>query len=212
MVGCSNRHPAIFSTAFHYLLFAKHYLGNTAQATVSGDMDHNVDGPTAFGFDISERNSAGGAHGQLGQAPHGILCAVGVDGGERTVMAGIHRIEQRARFTAANLSQDDAVWAVAQSGLQQMIECDGIFMGIGLGLGRKNVRFPDVQFRRVFDDQDTFVLWNAIGQHIEQGGFARAGPARDEDVVATTDSFCQSSCLLFIQHLPFDQVSHREVP
>ena len=99
-------------------LFANHYLGDTAQATVSGNMHHNIDGPAAFDFDIAERNSAGGTHGQVGQAPHGVFCAVGVDGSERTVMAGVHRIEKRARFSAANLTQDDAVWAVAQSGLQ----------------------------------------------------------------------------------------------
>jgi hypothetical protein len=72
---------------------------------------------------------------EVGEAVQGLLCRVGVDGGQRAGVAGIEGIEQRARLGSAHFAQDDPIRPPAQSRLQKVIEGDLGLEGIGLAFG-----------------------------------------------------------------------------
>ena len=47
------------------------------------------------------------------------------------------------------------------------------------------------QFGRVFDREDALAVGDEVGQHVEQGGFARTSAAGDDDVLAFMDAQLQ---------------------
>ena len=64
-------------------------------------------------------------HGGEGLQPHqGVLGAVGVDGGQRAVVAGGHRLEHVEGLAAAHLADDDAVGAHPQGVADQVADGD----------------------------------------------------------------------------------------
>lgn len=98
--------------------------------------------------------------------------AAGVNGRKRSTVSGVHRVQKRPRLGSTNLPKDDAVRTVAERGLEQVIEGDGMPVGIGLGLLLDHMRFADVQLGGVFDNQDALVLRDGVGEHVEHGRFA----------------------------------------
>ena len=83
-----------------------------------------------------------------------------MDGGERTGMAGVEGVEQRARLDSAYLAKDDAVRSPAERGFQQVVESDRIPIRVGLAFDGHDVRLFDAQLRGIFDDDDALVVGN----------------------------------------------------
>ena len=80
-----------------------------------------------------------------------------VDGGKSPSVPRVHSVEQDTSLRTSDLTQDDTVRPVTQGCLQQVGEADLVLVRIKLSLGRDYVRFANVQFCGVLDDQDAFV-------------------------------------------------------
>src|SRR6266704_3857997 len=74
------------------------------------------------------------------------------------------------------------------------------------------VRGANLNFRRVFDYENAFMVWNEIGKDIEQSRLAGARPARDEDVLPVDDRRPQHFGELFGDSANTNQVLDAEVP
>ncbi len=61
---------------------------------------------------------------------------------------------------------------MAERGLEQVVEGDGMPVGIGLGLLLDYMWFADVQLGGVFDNQNALLLRDGIGKHVEHSRFA----------------------------------------
>jgi hypothetical protein len=55
---------------------------------------------------------------------------------------------------------------MAKHCFEQIIERDLAAMRVHLRLGGDEVRFADIQFRSVLNNEDTVALWESIGQNI----------------------------------------------
>ena len=156
-------------------------------------MDNHVDTPCNFLGNIVLHGMAAGAVRQCSHPSQSRFGAVGVDGRKRAAMACVQGIEQCPCFQATDLAQDDSVGPMAKGCLEKTVESDGILMRVKLGFGGDNMGLAKVQFRRVFDGQDTFLFRDGIGQNIENRGFSGTGSAADEQVIAATDVLAQRS-------------------
>jgi hypothetical protein len=138
------------------------HFADDAAARLALDMHDKIDGFCNLGFGIGEGRLRVVAHDQIGEAMQGLLRRIGVDRRERSGMAGVEGIEQRARLDSAHFAQDDAVRSPAESGLEKVVESDVGLERIGLAFDGQNVRLLDLQFRSIFDDDDALMIRNEI--------------------------------------------------
>ena len=113
-----------------------------------------------------------------------------MDGGDRTVMAGGHRLQHVEDFCAADLADDDSVRAHAQTVLDQVALRD---LAAAFKIRRPRLEPHDVgllqgKLGRILDRNDSLVLGNERGQTIEHRGFARAGTAANDYVEARSNN------------------------
>ena len=85
---------------------------------------------------------------------------VGVDGGQRAVVAGVHRLQHVERFLAADLADDDAVGTHTQGVDHQLALADG---ALAFDVGRPRLEPRDVllvqlQLGGVLDRDDALAL------------------------------------------------------
>src|SRR5574340_550207 len=149
-------------------------------------LDDQVDGGGGlFADDLEGQVHAGHQHHGL-QTGESIARGVGVQGGQRPVMTGVHGLEHVERFAAAHLTDDDAVGAHTQRVPHQVANGNAampIDVG-GLGLHADDVILLQFEFGCVLDGDDAFVVGDVAGKDIEEGGFSRAGAAGNDDVEA----------------------------
>src|SRR5260370_28365576 len=88
-----------------------------AAAWLTLNMDNEIDGFSNLGFGIGEGGLRVIAHHQIGEAMQGLFRRVGMDRRERSGMAGVEGIEQRARLDSAHFAKDDPVRSPPESGL-----------------------------------------------------------------------------------------------
>ena len=110
---------------------------------------------------------------------------VGVNGGERTVVAGVHGLEHVQRLGPAALAHDDAVGPHAQGVAHQVPDGDG---ALALDIGRPrfephHMRLVEFQFRGVFDGDDAVGVGKVSAQHVEQARLSGSRAARNDDVL-----------------------------
>ena len=134
----------------------------------------------------------GHAHHHL-QAAHRVARRVGVDRGQRAVVARVHGLQHVQRLFAAHLAHDDAVRPHTQGVDDQLPDVDG---ALALQVGRprfhaRHVRLLQLQLGRVFDGDDALVLRNVAGERVQQRGLAGAGTAGDDDVQPRLDAALQ---------------------
>src|SRR5579875_389082 len=132
-----------------------------------------------------------GAHGELEsrhqghrlQPGQGVPGAVGVHGSQRTLVAGVHRLEHVQRLTGADLTDDDPVRAHPQ-GVPHEVP-DGHLpspLRVGrTGLEAEDVLLVELQLLGVLDGDDPLVLRDERRQDVEQRGLPSAGAPRDQD-------------------------------
>ena len=137
---------------------------------------------------------ADGAHAHVGvghadhdfQARHAVARRVGVNGGERAVVTGIHGLKHVQRFFAADFADDDAVGPHTEGVDDQIANLDGAvaFDVGGPRFHARHVRLAQPQFGGVFDGDDALVFRNVARKHVQQRGLTGAGAAGDHDVQA----------------------------
>ena len=131
-----------------------------AAVAEAGQLDDNVDGRADLVPDGPVRNIEAG-HGHHGlQAGHGIPGRVGVDGGERPVMPGVHGLEHIQGFAGPDLPQDDALRPHPQGVFNQVPLGDlpGTLQVGGPGFQADYVLLLHLEFGRVFDGDDALVV------------------------------------------------------
>src|ERR1700677_4823485 len=106
-------------------------------------------------------------------------------------MAGVKRMEQRPRLDSAHLTKDDPVRSPAESGLEKIVESDVGLERIRLALDGQHVRFLDMQFGGVFDNDDALFLWDRVRQNAEDSGLAGRGSAANEHRLSSRDLYGQ---------------------
>ena len=109
---------------------------------------------------------------------------VGVDGGERAVVAGVHGLEHVHGLAAAALAHDDAVGPHTQ-GVDQEQALGHLARAFDVGragLQPDHVRLLELKLGRVLDRDDPLGGRNERREDVEQRRLAGAGAARDEHV------------------------------
>ena len=98
----------------------------------------------------------------ISSRPMAFARAVGVDGSDRAVMAGGHRLQHVEDFGAADLADDDSVGAHPQTILDQVALRDlALALEVGRpGLEPNDVRLLERQFGGILDGDDALVLGN----------------------------------------------------
>ena len=109
---------------------------------------------------------------------------VRVDGRQRAVVAGVHRLEHVERLGAADLADDDPVGPHAERVADQVADAD---LALALDVRRARLERDDVpllqlQLGRVLDRDDPLVAGDEGGDGVQERRLAGAGAARDEDV------------------------------
>ena len=113
---------------------------------------------------------------QVLQAGERFARPVGVDGTQRAVVAGVHRLQHVQRLGAADLTKDDAVGSHTQRVLDEIAHGD---LALAFEVGRARLQAHDMrllqlQLGRVLDGTDAFAF---VDRRL-----ARAGTARNQDV------------------------------
>src|ERR1039457_5436194 len=165
--------------------------GNHLTRTVgeTRDLDNGVDGVRDLLANGTLGNVQVGHGNHVFDARQGITRRVRVDGGERTLVAGVHGLEHVEGFFTAHLAHYDAIRTHAQAVDDELAHADRAFaFDVGrTGLGADDVFLLELQFGRIFDGDDTLRIRNVTGKNVENGGFARAGSSGDEQVQAAFD-------------------------
>src|SRR5665213_1601921 len=162
--------------------------GDDAADTVAhaADLDDEIDRGGDLLADGARRQIDARHADHVLEAGQRLARPVGVDGRERAVMAGIHRLQHVHGFRAADFAQDDAVGAHAQRVLQKVADGD---LALAFEVGRTrlepyDVRLLQLQFGSVLDGDDALARVDHLRHGVEQGGLARARAARDQNIKA----------------------------
>ena len=132
---------------------------------------------------------AGHQHHRL-QAGERVTGRVGVDGGERAVVAGVHRLQHVERLATADLTDHDPVRPHPQRVADQVADGD---LALALEVGRpvlqpQPVRLAELQLGGVLDGDDALAGRQVGRQDVEGGGLAAAGAAGDQHVQPPVDA------------------------
>ena len=131
----------------------------------------------------SGRSMPGHEHERL-HAAIGVARRVRVQRRDRSLVAGVHRLQHVEALGAADLADDDAVGPHAKRVAHEVADRD---LAATLDVRRARLESHDVlllqlQLDGVLDRDDALVARDERGEHVEQRGLAGAGTARDEDV------------------------------
>ncbi len=104
----------------------------------------------------------------------------------RSVVAGIHRLQEVECFRSADFADDDAFRTHAEAVPDQFAHRD---LTLALDVGRTgfqahHMRLLQLKFRGVFAGNDAFVVFDELGETIEQRGLAGTGAAGDQNIGA----------------------------
>ena len=96
---------------------------------------------------------------------------------ERTRVARVEELKQVERFSSANFTEDDAVRPVAKRCLQQVSDRDRRKIRLRLAsLETDEVWLFELDFRRVFDEENSVVIRNELSQGIQERRLSRPVP------------------------------------
>ena len=103
-------------------------------------------------------------------------------------MTDVQRLQEIKRLASPNLSYDDAIGPVTESGLEEIPNGDSRRRVLcPAGLETDQVALANVDLGRILDDHDALLIRDEVTEDVEQGGFAGARTARDEDVLVLAD-------------------------
>src|SRR5260370_33122631 len=98
-------------------------------------------------------------------------------------MPWVEEVQGIEGLSSAYFTQDDSVGPVTKGGFEEIPDGDGRQTILRLPCFETDqVVLGHVNFRRVFDEEDTFVGWDELSEDIEHRGFPRSGTPSDENV------------------------------
>ena len=123
------------------------------------DLHDEVDGGGDLLADGPQRQVHAGHQHQGLQPGDGVARGVGVHGGQRAVVAGVHGLQHVQALAAAALADHDAVGAHAQRVAHQIADGDlALALDVGRpGLQPHHVVLLELQLGRVLDGDDALV-------------------------------------------------------
>jgi len=79
-------------------------------------------------------------------------------------VSGVETVEECTRFLAANFAKYDSICRILRACLRRSSNVNTRFLGVRvvLALHVDNVRFVNLEFARVFDNQDAFGVGNKV--------------------------------------------------
>jgi hypothetical protein len=153
-------------------------------------MDEELDAGGDLLPDRAHRQLDPGHEDHRLQAGERIPGRVGVDRGDRAVVAGVHRLEHVQRLAATNLADHDPVGTHAQRVAHQVADGD---LAAALDVRRSvlhphHVGLAESELGGVLDRDDPLGDRDEAREHVQGGGLAGSGPTGDEDVGAALDA------------------------
>ena len=145
-----------------------------------------VDGRRHLLTDGPDRQVEAGHQHQGLETGERVTGAVGVDRGERAVVAGVHGLEHVEGLAGTALADDDAVGPHAQAVLDEVADGDlAATLDVGrAGLQREDVVLVELELLGVLDRDDALVGGDERRQHVERRRLTGTGTAGDDDVEA----------------------------
>ena len=133
-----------------------------------------------------------------------------MSGGQRAIVAGVHRLQHVERFAAAHLADDDTIRAHTQRVSHQIANGDlpRSLQVRGSCFQREHMRLLQLNFRRVLDGHDALVIRDVGGKNVQQRGFSATGTAGYDDVEPALDAGFQKRRHLHIEAAEVDQIFH----
>ncbi|MNC08324.1 hypothetical protein D3C75_559050 [compost metagenome] len=175
--------------AFHAVDFL-HADQATLAVLLAFQLDHHIDGRSDLLTHGLDREGRPGHRHHVLDPPQRIARGVGVDRGQRAVVAGVHRRQHVQRLGAAHFANHNAVGTHPQAVAHQL-PLAHLAAPLDVrrpGFQAHHVGLLQLQFGRVLDGDDPLVVRNETGQDIEHGGLAAAGTAGNQHVQAPTDN------------------------
>ena len=137
---------------------------------------------------------------------------VRVDRGERSVVAGVHRLEHVERLGAADLADDDPVGPHAERVADEVADAH---LALALDVRRPRLERDDVPLQqpelgRVLDRDDPLVRGDEGRDGVQERRLAGARTAGDEDVELAADALREEVGRLLAERAEPDEVVERE--
>ena len=136
-----------------------------------------------------------------------------MDGGERAVVTGVHRLQHIQRLRATTLADDNSVRPHPQRVDDQILNRHA-----PLAFDVRRTRFEanqvamrEPQFRRVLDGDDAFAFRDELADDIQQRGLAGTRAAGDNNVLLGAHGFFQKFSHRRGQTAVADQVFHGQL-
>jgi hypothetical protein len=131
-----------------------------------------------------------------------------VNCGHGSIVAGVHGLQHIDNFFATGFTDDDTVRAHPQGVAQTVALTDATF---ALNVWRAafhlaNVGLLQLEFGRVLNGEDAFVVINKRLQRVERGRFTRTRTTRDDDVQTDGHGGLQIRSHFFGEGTKFHQV------
>ena len=148
------------------------------------DLDDDVERARDLLADRPQRQIDARREDEHLEARERVAGRVGVDGGERALVARVHRLEHVDRLGAADLTDDDAVGPHAQSVPHEVADAH-LALPLDVGrpcLERDDVLLVELQLGCVLDRQDPLAVGDEARHHVQERRLADARAARDQDV------------------------------
>jgi hypothetical protein len=97
-----------------------HHFGDIAPPRPTLDLDHNLKRIGNVALDGAERDVDTTLEHATGKPGKALFGGIGMNGRERTRVAGVQKLQKVEGFPTSNLAQNLTVRAVAKSGLQEI--------------------------------------------------------------------------------------------
>ena len=176
------------------------------------DLHDQVEGARDLLADGAQRQvDAAGQHQRL-DTGQGVTRVVGVDGGQRAVVAGVHGLQHVHGLGSTTLADDDAVGPHTQGVADEVADRDlALALDVGRArLQRDHVVLLELELGRVLDGDDALVGGDGRRQHVQRRRLTGAGTAGDEDVQLAAHAGLEELAGLVRERPELDQVGHRE--
>ncbi len=154
------------------------------------------------------RKVVAGHEDQRLESAEGVARVVCVQGGERAVVARVHRLQHVKGLTRPALADHDAVRTHPKRVLDQVANAD-LTLAFHVrrpGLEREHVILVELQLLGVLDRDDSFVGRNEGRQHVQHRRLTGSGTTRDDHVELADDAGLQEASRVDRQRAEADEV------